>query len=227
MMNKLLLTILVGLTSLALAAQDVVIRSNTVIIPEGITLDVQEGSKKKYLHEEWLPGTFYYPNGSKRDYEQIKFDRHAAKLRIIVEGAELDVFPSLLSGLIIRDSDVKIHAFVIKEYEGSPSFYEVLSTGDHILLNHVFRKENADDSGNTVGTTTTLRFELEEEVINMNDELFVFTDEKLNDLKVNAKTVAKITGHERKELENFISDNNLDLDKKVHLATLFDYINTY
>ena len=226
LMTRPLTFLLLFLVSLSTEAQEISIRADNIILPDNISLDVRASSDKQYLHEEWLPGTFYYPNGSTREYEQIKFDRFASKLRIIVEGAELDVFPSLLSGLVIRDSENRVHVFVIKDYDGAPAYYEVMSTGGYLLLSHVFRKLETDGSGNTVGTTTTLRFELEQEVINMKEEWFVLVGEKLSPLKPNTKAVAKLTGQDRKQLDKFVVENNLDLSLRHHMAALFDHLNT-
>lgn len=123
--------------------QDFAIHAQFVTIPKGFQLDVLIESNEKDLHEEWFPGTLFYPNGTTRDYEKIKFDRHINGLRIQVEAGELEVYANLLSGFIIKESESLGHVFLVLDHEGKPTYYELLSNGPFQLLSYtkLFEKE--------------------------------------------------------------------------------------
>ena len=126
-MIKALLCVFICLICQPAASQDFAINGATVIIPDGFRLHVPAESDDAYFHEEWLPGILFYPNGSTRAYDQLKFNYHDNKLEIVVEGGELNVLANLLSGFLIKESETSGHIFLVFHHKDQLAYYEVLS----------------------------------------------------------------------------------------------------
>lgn len=223
-MSKWILVICLVFGSTYIFSQKVEVSKEKIILPEGFMLDVSLSNSNQFSHTGWLPGTFYYPNGTSRDYEQIKFNQFDSQIKVMVKGAEIDVLPTLLTGLVIRVSDVLGHVYVVLEYDGETSFYEVLSNGEHILLSSMKLKEPEKEDGNKLGVT--LRFEEKEKIVDVEEKWFVLDGGSPEPLKTNQKGVAKATGVDKKIIETYVGANNLILSNRHQLAQLFDYINT-
>ena len=223
-MNSSLIFVPLLLTSQLCGGQDFAINNQNATLPDSFQLDVMIESNAEFLHDEWLPGTLFYPNGTTRDYEKIKFDRHINRLQIQVEAGELDVYANLLSGFLIKESETSGHMFLVLDFKGEPSYFELLSNGPFQLLSHsILREETADI---TSPSTDELIFEKEEEIIEVEEKLFVRIDGRIKILKPNRKSVIKLTGQDKTTVVTYIQENNLNLQLKTDLARLFNYLNS-
>ena len=223
-MNRTALLIFLLIASQLCRGQGFAINAHSVTIPDGFQLEVVMESDKKYLHEEWHPGTLFYPNGTTRDYEKIKFDRQINNLQIQVEAGKLDVYANLLSGFVIKESESIGHVFLVLDHEGKPAYYELLSNGPFQLLSYtwLFKDESLDSRP----ANDKIRFEKEMELIKVEEDIFVRTEGRMKVLKPNRKSVVKLTGQDKIVIGSFIKQNNLNLQLRSHMATLFNYINT-
>ena len=223
-MNKWTLVIGLILTSFLGFSQKIEVSKERIVLPEGFKIDVSLSNSNQYSHSGWLPGIFFYPNGTSRNYDQIKFNQFSSQAKVIVEGTEVDVLPNLLTGIIIKEDDLLGFVYVVLDFEGQSSFYEVLSNGKYILLSHMQLKETEKKDAHTLGVT--LRFEAEQEIVDVDEQWFVLENGEVQSLKTSQKGVAKATGVDKKVIESFVAANNLTVGNRNHLALLFDYLNT-
>ena len=205
-------------------SQDFAIGEQSVTIPNGFTLDVREASDAAYFHEEWLPGTLFYPNGSTRDYDQIKFNYHDNKLEIVVGGGELNVLPSLIYGFVIRESETKGHIFLVKNKNDQPTYFELLSNGQFQLLSHSKILTEKEDVRGT--PDDEIRFVKKENIIEVDEKFFIYTAGKLKPLKQSRKAIIKATGLDKAVVEEYLDTYDLVLQLRSNLATLFDHLNS-
>jgi hypothetical protein len=207
------------------ASQDFAINGASVTIPNGFQLHVPAESDDAYFHEEWLPGILFYPNGSTRAYEQLKFNYHDNKLEIVIDGGVLNVLANLLSGFLIKESETHGHFFLVFDHKDQPAYYEILSNGPKLLLSHI---KLLTDAGDLNGAThiDEIRFEKQQIKIEIVEKFFVYTAGRLKPLKQNQKAIVKATGIDKTMVEEYVSKNKIDLQQRSNLADLFDFLNT-
>jgi hypothetical protein len=223
-MNKSVIIIVLLLVSNFCDGQGFAINDQNITLPDGFQLHAIMESNVQFLHDEWLPGTLLYPNGSTRDYEKIKFDLHMNNLHIQVDAGQLVVYANLLAGFVVKESKNLGHMFLVLDYQGEPAFYELLSNGAFQLLSYRWLvQEKADHSS---PSTDEIRFEKKEKIIEVKEQLFVRSNGRMKFLKPNRNTVIKLTGADKEGVNEFVERSNLNLQLRSNMAALFNFINS-
>jgi hypothetical protein len=180
---------------------------------------VTEGSP--YLQETFLDGTVVLLNGRRSENLSIKFNIHENRIEFksddsifIIEGYNIREFT-------IHDSD-GAHTFK-KGYSARgldvTDFVRVLSEGKAtILLRH---EVGFQPNVATYGTAT------QKDVYLTNETLYILKDgetERIRNLR--ERNILRSFDSDRKEIQNYTQENNLDLSTLKDIRKLFDYYNS-
>lgn len=197
-----------------------VVEGDLMVEHSGLTLTYYPLGEFKPLN--WQVGTAYYPDGTSRNFDGIRYNLPDNRAEVNANGNILPLLPGVVTGVSMGKNNQINHVFINVPQE-KPVFMELLSPGPADLL--VYRKVEYSEEPEKEGSVSTLRFEKEEMVVSYLEYMYVWHHSKIESFKSSKKFVLKIMEDHAREVEEFMKEKKTRLKNPRDLVTLFDFYN--
>ncbi|GAB4330616.1 MAG: hypothetical protein OHK0038_05010 [Flammeovirgaceae bacterium] len=183
-----------------------------------------ETNQKEYLYDQWKQGEVFYNATSSIKYEMLKYNIQKDVVEMYVKDRVEYLYPSQSLGFSLKDNNNYTNVFVsasVSSESNSPKFYmELLSNGKTKLLLHRTINRRIVPGNSAINLPT-------KEVIDINKNYYVvFENNSSIKLKPNKKQVLLALGDKKKEIEDFIRNNQLKFNNTQHLIQIFNFYNS-
>ena len=197
-----------------------VVENDLVVEPENQLLTYYPLGDFKPL--EWQTGTAYYPNGSSKNFQGIRFNLPEDRAEVNANGTILPLLPGIVTGVSMGEEDKINHIFINVPLE-TPVFMELLVAGKVDFL--VYRKIKDDEIVDLGGSRNSVRFDKEEEVLEYKEQLYIWNNGVVEPYKPSKGFLLKIMADHSEEMEAYMKKNKPKLKNPQSAAVLIDYYN--
>lgn len=200
---------------------DLIIKDDKLDIQHSEELRLSFLAADQFQKLDWEPGYAYYPDGSSKKFDGMKYNPSLDLIQVNTGGYILTLLPGVIDGVSMEIENVVTRIFV-KVPLKKAVFMEVLSRGRYNLLIYRMLK---DPSSQIDNNKVTVRFEKEVEVIEFEEELYVWGPEGVKRFKSSNKSLFSLMSDHPEDIENFIDNNGLKVKDIGDLKKVFDFYN--
>jgi hypothetical protein len=200
---------------------EIIIKDNQLDIQHSEVLRLSYLAADQFQKLDWEPGYAYYPDGSSKQFEGMKYDPSQDLIQVSTGGYILTLLPGVIDGVSMEIENVVTRIFV-KVPMKKAVFMEVLSSGRLNLL--IYRKVK-DESAQMDDNKVTVRFEKAEEIIKFEEELYVWGPKGVYKLKGSNKSLLSMMSDHSADIEEFLDENSIKSKDVADLKRVFDYYN--
>ena len=200
---------------------EIIIKDNQLDIQHSEVLRLSYLAADQFQKLDWEPGYAYYPDGSSKQFEGMKYDPSQDLIQVSTGGYILTLLPGVIDGVSMEIENVVTRIFV-KVPMKKAVFMEVLSSGRLNLL--IYRKVK-DESAQMDDNKVTVRFEKAEEIIKFEEELYVWGPKGVYKLKGSNKSLLSMMSDYSADIEEFLDENSIKSKDVADLKRVFDYYN--
>ena len=170
---------------------------------------------------DWEPGYAYYPDGSSRKFDGMKYDPATDLIQVSTGGYVLTLLPGVIDGVSMEIDNTVTRIFV-KVPLKKPVFMEVLSPGKlNLLIYRGLKGEQAKIQSNTV----VIRLEKEVKIIEFEEQLYVWGVGGVDKLKSSKKAILALMEDNAAAVEEFMDKSGIKTKEIANLKRIFDYYN--
>ncbi len=196
-----------------------VVEGDLVIEHSGLTLTYYPLGEFKPL--DWQVGTAYYPDGSSKNFDGIRYNLPEDRAEVNANGNILPLLPGVVTGISMGGSQIN-HVFINVPGE-TPVFMELLSPGAADLM--IYRQVDTEEKPDIEGAVNTFRFEKEIKEVKYKEIIYIWHHAKIEKFKASKKHIGLIMIDHGNEVETFMKENHTRLKNPKDLVVLFNYYN--
>lgn len=193
--------------------------NDLVVLPEGFTAPYE--SIQSFLDIEWAKGTAYYPDGSSRPFDGMRFNLPEDRAEVNANGNILPLLPGVVTGFSMHGTRERVFVNVPLQQN---VFMELLSAGNADLL--VYRRVDDEELPDIEGSVNTFRFEKEQKIIEFKEYVYVWSGGEVAMLKPTKKFVLSMMKDHADEVDAYIKREKIKLKSPDMLVKLFNYYNS-